>query len=129
MEPNITARPPSHDFQCPGAVCSAMAKATPNSVAALTLLLLEVLLVSIALRWLYNLFLHPLRKFPGPIAHRASVLPIALRVALGRWTTELLPLTERFGPVVRVAPNELVFTDPDAWFVILDLAPYLVLNR
>lgn len=42
-------------------------------------------------------------------------------MARGRWTTELLPLTEKFGPVFRVAPNELVFTDPDAWFVFLAL--------
>ncbi|KAG8170285.1 hypothetical protein KVR01_001030 [Diaporthe batatas] len=91
-----------------------MANVTPNAFAA-GILLSGVLLVSVALRWLYNIFLHPLRRFPGPIAHRASVLPVALKVALGRWTTELLPLTEKFGPVVRVAPNELVFTDPDAW--------------
>lgn len=75
----------------------------------------------IVLRCLYNLFLHPLRKFPGPLAHRASVLPNALKVARGRWTTGLVRMTDRFGPVVRVAPNELVFTDPDAWFVFLAL--------
>lgn len=33
----------------------------------------------------------------------------------GDWTRKLLPLTEEYGPVVRVAPNELLFTDPDAW--------------
>ncbi|POS74665.1 benzoate 4-monooxygenase cytochrome P450 [Diaporthe helianthi] len=101
-----------------------MANVTPN-VFEIVILLLEVLLVSVVLRCFYNLFLHPLRRFPGPIAHRASVLPIAVRVALGRWTTELLPLTEKFGPVVRVSPNELVFTDPEAWFVFLGPAQVL----
>lgn len=76
------------------------------------------LLVLVVLRCLYNLFLHPLRKFPGPLAHRASILPNALKVARGRWTTGLLPMADKFGPVVRVAPNELIFTDPDAWHVV-----------
>ncbi|KAL1875160.1 hypothetical protein Daus18300_003228 [Diaporthe australafricana] len=91
-----------------------MMKLASDAFAA-TILVLEALLVSTALRWFYNLFLHPLRNFPGPITHRASILPIAFRVARGRWTTDLLPLADKFGPVVRVAPNELVFTDPDAW--------------
>jgi cytochrome P450 len=32
----------------------------------------------------------------------------------GKWNRDLLPLSEKYGPVVRVLPNELVFTDPDA---------------
>jgi cytochrome P450 len=33
----------------------------------------------------------------------------------GKWTTELLPVVEKYGPVVRIRPGELLFTDPDAW--------------
>lgn len=77
------------------------------------------LLVGIVLRCFYNLFLHPLHRFPGPFAHRASIVPNAIKVARGRWTTNLLQMTDKFGPVVRVSPNELIFTDPDAWFVFL----------
>lgn len=32
-------------------------------------------------------------------------------------------MTDKFGPVVRVSPNELIFTDPDAWFVFLRRPP------
>lgn len=32
-------------------------------------------------------------------------------------------MTDKFGPVVRVSPNELIFTDPDAWFVSLRRPP------
>lgn len=81
------------------------------------------LLVSIVLRCFYNLFLHPLRKFPGPLAHRASIVPNAIKIARGRWNTDLLQMTDKFGPVVRVSPNELIFTDPDAWFVSLRRPP------
>lgn len=38
-----------------------------------------------------------------------------LSLLRGKWTRELLPLTEEYGPVVRIAPNELLFTHPDAW--------------
>lgn len=33
----------------------------------------------------------------------------------GKWTTELLPVVEKYGPVVRIRPGELLFTDADAW--------------
>lgn len=33
----------------------------------------------------------------------------------GKWTAELLPLVEKYGPVVRIRPDELLFTHPDAW--------------
>lgn len=33
----------------------------------------------------------------------------------GKWTAELLPVVEKYGPVVRIRPGELLFTDPDAW--------------
>ncbi|KAH8666581.1 cytochrome P450 [Xylariales sp. PMI_506] len=53
----------------------------------------------------YNIFFHPLRRYPGPLLHRASKLPWALQQRLH----------ERYGPVVRIAPGHLSFTDPRAW--------------
>lgn len=38
-----------------------------------------------------------------------------MRILRGRWTRDLLALTETYGPVVRVAPDELVYTTADAW--------------
>lgn len=68
-----------------------------------------------ALGAIYNLFFHPLRHYPGPLLYRASKLPRAVRILRGRWTRDLLGLTEAYGPVVRVAPNELVYTAGEAW--------------
>lgn len=42
-------------------------------------------------------------------------MPRALRALRGRWTRDLLTLAEQYGPVVRVAPNVLQYTDPAAW--------------
>lgn len=36
-------------------------------------------------------------------------------MARGDLTFTLLPLHEKYGPVVRIAPDELAFTHPDAW--------------
>lgn len=68
-----------------------------------------------ALAALYNLLFHPLRNYPGPLLYRASKLPRAVRIFRGRWTRDLFALTETYGPVVRVAPNELVYTTAEAW--------------
>lgn len=64
---------------------------------------------------LYNLFLHPLRHYPGPRLAAATPLPLLLSRLTGsnvRWTHTL---HTRYGPIVRVAPNELSFIEPAAW--------------
>ena len=63
----------------------------------------------------YNVYFHPLRKFPGPWLAKASVFPFALRVLNGhmdRWTSKL---HLRYGDVVRIMPDELSFINPAAW--------------
>ncbi|KAJ2984481.1 hypothetical protein NUW58_g6035 [Xylaria curta] len=64
---------------------------------------------------LYNLFLHPLRKYPGPLAYRMSVIPRSWYQLQGLLPFEVDKLHKRYGPVVRVAPNELAFSSPQAW--------------
>ncbi len=63
----------------------------------------------------YNLFLHPLRAFPGPILHRASGVPWAIAHARGVEAFNLQKLHDKYGPVVRVGPDFLTFTDARAW--------------
>ncbi|KAL2141528.1 hypothetical protein VTI28DRAFT_2228 [Corynascus sepedonium] len=64
---------------------------------------------------LYNLFLHPLRHYPGPWLMRATRWGYSLRHMAGTLPFDMLALHQRYGPVVRVAPNELAFSDPRAW--------------
>lgn len=63
----------------------------------------------------YNLYLHPLRNFPGPISSRASTIPWAIRHATGVQAFHTQKLHDKYGPVVRIGPNHLSFTDPRAW--------------
>ncbi|KAI1379669.1 putative cytochrome P450 [Hypoxylon crocopeplum] len=64
---------------------------------------------------LYNGFLHPLRKYPGPLSHRMTIIPRALNQIRGRLPFHVSELHGRYGPVVRIAPNELAFSSPQAW--------------
>ena len=64
---------------------------------------------------IYNVFFHPLRKFPGPLSHKITPLPYAIKVLTGTNPLDMLPLHEKYGPVVRIAPDELAFNDPGAW--------------
>ncbi|KAH8202061.1 hypothetical protein TruAng_003816 [Truncatella angustata] len=63
----------------------------------------------------YNLYLHPLRNFPGPITSRASSIPWAIRHATGVQFLHTQKSHDEYGPVVRIGPNHLSFTDVRAW--------------
>lgn len=74
---------------------------------------------------IYNVYFHPLSKFPGPILATATSIPFAYRVFNGRSVDWLQYLHERYGKVVRVRPNELSYADPAAWHDILLKRPLL----
>ncbi|KIW77178.1 hypothetical protein Z517_09624 [Fonsecaea pedrosoi CBS 271.37] len=63
----------------------------------------------------YNVYLHPLRRYPGPKAWAASRLPWFYNTTSGQIHTRLTALHKQYGPVVRIAPNELSYTEPAAW--------------
>ncbi|KAI1425886.1 cytochrome P450 [Xylaria sp. FL1777] len=64
---------------------------------------------------IYNVFLHPLRNFPGPLSFRMSVLPRVAWQLRGRLPFHVCELHKKYGPVVRIGPNELAFSSPQAW--------------
>nr|AVY05532.1 cytochrome P450 monooxygenase [Nodulisporium sp.] len=63
----------------------------------------------------YNLYLHPLRKFPGPLAARATRLWRARKILKGDLPQTVRALHEKYGPVVRIGPDELSFVESQAW--------------
>ncbi|XP_044717543.1 cytochrome p450 domain-containing protein [Hirsutella rhossiliensis] len=75
--------------------------------------------VVLVLYWIqhvtYNLYFHPLRQFPGPLLHRATCLPFLYHLFRGSLVFHVKHLHDQYGPVVRVAYNDLAFTDPRAW--------------
>jgi benzoate 4-monooxygenase len=68
----------------------------------------------VAVQTVYNLWLHPLRRIPGPPLARVSRLWARIGNFYGRKSERIHAAHERYGPVVRVGPNEVSFSSPDA---------------
>ncbi|KAK5991610.1 Cytochrome P450 monooxygenase 1 [Cladobotryum mycophilum] len=63
----------------------------------------------------YNLWLHPLKDFPGPFLGRATGLYRVGQLINGNVGRNLSDMHDQYGDVVRIGPNELSFISPDAW--------------
>ncbi|KAI3325683.1 averantin oxidoreductase [Xylariaceae sp. AK1471] len=64
---------------------------------------------------IYNIWLHPLSKYPGPRFAAASPLWMVTSYFHGRTPADLLKLHNQYGPVVRTGPNELSYINPIQW--------------
>lgn len=81
----------------------------------------------------YRIALHPLRKYPGPTLWAATRLPWIYYHYNGVLIFRIKELHDRYGPVVRIAPDELSFIEPETWKDIyggtdttqLDRDPYI----
>ncbi|ORY19673.1 pisatin demethylase [Clohesyomyces aquaticus] len=63
----------------------------------------------------YRLWFHPLAKYPAPILNRVSQLPAIVSVLTGRLPMYTKTLHDKYGPIVRLSPNELSFNTAQAW--------------
>ena len=61
------------------------------------------------------MYLHPLRSYPGPFLARATVIIYQRKSLQGYCHLWIQELHKRYGPVVRIAPNELSFIKPEVW--------------
>ncbi|KAK2068351.1 hypothetical protein P8C59_002992 [Phyllachora maydis] len=82
-----------------------------HPLVAAPLLLLSLFL----LRAVYNVTVHPLARYPGPLSCAISTLPSLMHRADG--TNHLWPqaLHRKYGPIVRIGPSELSYIHPDTW--------------
>ncbi|AEO65383.1 uncharacterized protein THITE_2143111 [Thermothielavioides terrestris NRRL 8126] len=78
--------------------------------ATLAILLVARAVFQIVQRRLF----HPLRSVPGPWVNSVSELPAALALVTGNQHLYYQSLHEKYGPVVRVSPNELSFISVEA---------------
>jgi hypothetical protein len=84
---------------------------------ALSLGIVGLVLVVVSLAS-YRLCLHPLARVPGPRLAAVSNIWHALHVRNGRMLELGKTLHEKYGPVVRVGPNEVWFDSKDAFGAI-----------
>ncbi|ORY07018.1 averantin oxidoreductase [Clohesyomyces aquaticus] len=64
---------------------------------------------------IYNVYFHPLAKYPGPFLAKISPFWPVYGLHKGRWPMIVKGFHDKYGPIVRLMPNELAFTDPQAW--------------
>lgn len=60
----------------------------------------------------YIYFFAPLAKIPGPFLAKFTKLWMAYRTKTGPWHRELISMHQRYGSVVRIAPDELYVIYP-----------------
>lgn len=77
-------------------------------------LLISFLILSCFTYAAYNYFLHPLRHVPGPLPAKITELWRTRRYMLGNWHQDILDLHKRYGPIVRISPNEVSIVDKNA---------------
>jgi len=63
----------------------------------------------------YRLYFHPLAKYPGPLLARLTPFPGMILLMRGRMPMTVKTWHDKYGPVVRVSPNELSFNSAQAW--------------
>ncbi|RYO81975.1 hypothetical protein DL766_003476 [Monosporascus sp. MC13-8B] len=80
-----------------------------------TFVFLVLFIIGVLLRPFYNVFLHPLRNYPGPFLCRATFLKWMLVQCQGESNNYLQAMHRKYGHVVRIEPNVLSFIDGQAW--------------
>ncbi|KAI0532407.1 cytochrome P450 [Xylaria digitata] len=72
---------------------------------------------------IYNVYFHPLARFPGPFWARASLLWRFYHTMSGRAHRVIQAQHRIYGPVFRVSPNELSFATASSWKAIYGYPP------
>ncbi|KAJ5963516.1 Pisatin demethylase [Penicillium vulpinum] len=62
----------------------------------------------------YRAFLGPLSHLPGPLLAKFTGQWRSLRYWRGRWHEDILEVHRQYGPIVRIAPNEVAVVDQKA---------------
>jgi cytochrome P450 len=65
--------------------------------------------------FIHRILFHPLRSFPGPKLWAATRLPLTYSRVAGTLPFAVSRLHAHYGPVVRIAPNQLSYISFEAW--------------
>jgi hypothetical protein len=77
--------------------------------------MLPLALIVYCVVWIiYAMFFHPLRHIPGPWLASVSRIWIIIHTARGDMEFTQRALHKKYGPLIRVAPDETASSDPEA---------------
>ncbi|KAK1142200.1 hypothetical protein N8T08_008126 [Aspergillus melleus] len=85
------------------------------SLTALGVLVACVVIFYVFNTVVYNLWFHPLRHYPGSKFDAGTRLPYTFHLLRGSITPRTKQLHEKYGHIVRVAPDVLSYTCGEAW--------------
>ncbi|KAI3327056.1 putative cytochrome P450 monooxygenase [Xylariaceae sp. AK1471] len=91
---------------------SLRSSASPAGILATILL---GFLIYCASNVIYNIYFHPLSRFPGPKLWVGNYFLRWKAGVKGSLEESIKGFHGRYGPVVRFSPNELSFIEPEAW--------------
>ncbi|KAI1809550.1 cytochrome P450 family protein [Poronia punctata] len=80
--------------------------------------LAAILTLAVCCYVVYQCYFSPLAVFPGPVAAKLTKAWRARLLYNGYWHRDLPELHKRYGPVVRIGPDELSIGDPEAFRTI-----------
>jgi hypothetical protein len=72
---------------------------------------------------MYSVFLSPLSKYPGPRLWAMTTIPYDIYLFRGMLPFKVADLHEKYGPVIRIGPNELSYITEDSWNDIYGKVP------
>lgn len=72
--------------------------------------------------FVYHIFFHPLRNFPGPKLWACTRIPFTYYKLSGTLPYNIKKLHEKYGDVVRITPSALSYTTAAAWEDIYGLS-------
>ncbi|KAL5435507.1 Cytochrome P450 monooxygenase orf9 [Paraphaeosphaeria minitans] len=99
------------------------ANATQPLAEGYGLLLCSLCVIYASAYMTYNIYFHPLARFPGPFWARSTLLWRLFHTMGGRFHRAIDREHKRYGPVFRVAPNELSFSSVSSWKAIYGHQP------
>ncbi|KAI0123602.1 cytochrome P450 [Xylariales sp. AK1849] len=71
--------------------------------------------IQVIYKVVYNVYISPLKAFPGPLMHAATSIPYDIIVMQGEAHNAVRRLHDKYGPIVRIRPNELSYIDGCVW--------------
>lgn len=83
--------------------------------AALIICTISQFLLWVSYCVIYAFWLSPLRHFPGPKLWAISRIPLNVSVLRGYNHLDILALHDRYGPAIRISPDELAFNTPQSF--------------
>jgi hypothetical protein len=63
---------------------------------------------------IYRRYFHPLSKYPGPFFASITRWWMVTQIFEAKHERNIRALHKKYGPIVRIAPNEVVISDPEA---------------